>query len=433
MNHDKHQNNIKHYSCRKAIPVMLKFRFSLLKYLFQRRKYPLFILRSDKGGLLKSYKIQKKLLLGKFAGYNNHYYFSLNVPHWPSRAFDNMVANGGLNINMAGTAKKKHIDTVIIGITRKCNYKCSHCYENFNLGVDDEIPLAKWKEVISELQDLGVSILTLSGGEPMMRYEDILEILWSSDHSKSDFHIHTSGFGVTPAKAVELRKAGLHAAGVGLDDYDSARNDNLRDFKGAHEQAINSIKYFQNAGIFTYVNSCLTKELIGSGELKKYFELMKKLNVGIIRWLEPKPCGGYFNSDQTIFLNSDDNKILTEFYIKANTAPEYGDYPLISYEAFYETPENMGCMMAGNSQLYIDTAGNVQPCVFFPVSFGNIMKEHFPDILRKMRDAVPGPLKIQCPSFLLNSEIRNLKDGGYPVPVPFEEIITELSALVNSG
>jgi MoaA/NifB/PqqE/SkfB family radical SAM enzyme len=407
MNFKKNQNKIEYYSCRKAKPVMLKFRLSLLKYFLQSKNYPLFTIRSSDGGIIKTYEVQKKLKLTKFVRHNNHYYFSLTLPHWPSKAFDHMVANGGLNITAAGTRIKKQIDIAILGITRKCSYECNHCYEQFNLSDADTVPVTRWKKVIAELQNSGVSIITLSGGEPMMRYDEVLEMLRSADHSRSDFHIHTSGSNVTHERAAELKIAGLQAAGVGLDDCDPDRNDKLRGTKGAHEQAVRAIKCFQEAGIFTYVNTCLTKELIHSGELLKYFEMLKDLNVGIVRWLEPKPCGGYFDRNPSELLSPEEKKIITEFYKR----------------------ENMGCMMAGNSQLYIDTLGNVEPCVFLPVSFGNIKDEDFSDIFRKLKEAVPGPLYADCPSVQLSSKIKSKKELGIAMPISYKEMTEEFESL----
>ena len=194
----KTENYISSYlSCSKAIQPMVRFRLSLMKYFFQRKKYPLFYVSTSRGGIIKTNAMQKKLKMSKFTRFNKHYYFSLTVPHWPSKPFDNMVARGGMNITAAGTPFKKQIDTVIVGITRRCNYKCVHCYEHYNLSDADTVPIEKWKRAVQELQNSGVSIITLSGGEPMMRYEDLLELIKTADHSLSDFHIHTSGYGVT--------------------------------------------------------------------------------------------------------------------------------------------------------------------------------------------------------------------------------------------
>jgi MoaA/NifB/PqqE/SkfB family radical SAM enzyme len=421
----------KYYSCSKAFMVMLKFRISLLKYFFQKKKYPLFTFTSEHGGVLKTNEMQKKLKIGKFVKYNNRYYFSLTMPHWPSKAFDNMAANGGLNITAAGSHYKRQIDTAILGITSKCMYKCIHCYEHFNLNDSDTVPVKKWQDVIKVLQKNGVSVITFSGGEPMMRYNELIELLQTADHSLSDFHIHTSGYGVMPENASELKSAGLNAAGIGLDDVNPDRNDLFRGYKGAYEQAIKAIKCFQNAEIFTYVNFCPTKEIIHSGDIFKYLDMLKDLNVGIIRWLEPRPCGAYLDIDESTLLSKEDKEMLTNVYIRSNTSKEYENYPLISYEAFSESPGNMGCMMAGNSLLYIDSLGNVEPCVFLPVSFGNFLNEDFTVILDRMRKAVPKPLNITCPSVLLSHAIKSKKDIGIKLPVPYAELKKEFSELMS--
>ncbi len=419
----------RYHSCKEAWPVMMNFRLSMLRYFFQRSKYPLFYIRSSRGGIIRTNEMQKKLKLRKFTGFNGHYYFSLTIPHWPSKPFDNMVANGGLNITAAGTPFKKQIDTAIIGFTRRCKYKCCHCYEHFNLGDAESVPIKKWEETVSDLQKAGVSIITISGGEPMMRFDGLLDLLGTSDHSRSDFHIHTSGYSVTPEKAAELKKAGLHAAGVGLDDVNPERYDLFRGYKGAFEQAISAIKNFQEEGIFTYINFCPTKVLIHSGEINKYFDLLKDLNVGFVRWLEPKPCGGYSEENEEDLLSPIDHEILRDLYIRLNTEADYRDYPPVSYEAFSEAPENMGCMMAGHSLLYIDSIGNVEPCVFLPVTFGNIMNEDLAVILAKMRKAFPKPLHIKCPSVQMSQRIRSKKDNGMIPPVPYENLKKELSEL----
>lgn len=419
------RNKTEYFLCRKALTQMLKFRISLLKYLFHRSRYPLFILNPRKGGIINTYRIQKKLKMSKFVRFNGHMYFSLTMPHWPSKAFDNMVAGGGLNITAAGTPAKKHIDTAILGFTGKCNYKCSHCYEHFNLGETEIISANTWKQVISQLLQQGVSIIVLSGGEPMLRYNDLLDVLWSADHSLSDFHIHTSGYGVTQERAEELKKAGLHAAGIGLDDFNPDRNDKLRGYQGAHENAVNALRFFREAGIFTYVNMCPTKEFVDSGELHRYMEMLKGLNVGMVRWLEPSPCGGFSGRDNNVLLDGREKAILREYYLMYNSSRDYADYPAISYEAFYEDPENMGCMMAGHSQLYIDSLGNVQPCVFLPVSFGNILTANFADIYAKMKRAFPRPLKDNCPAVQLGPAIKRMRDLTNDITVSFEEISAE--------
>lgn len=113
----------------KLMLYKLKFVVSLGKYIFQKRKYPLFRFTS-----LHLFKKQRILEIPKFVKHGKHYYAAvLGVPCWPSKPYDHMVANSGLNLKAAGTPLKTQIDSVILGITRSCNYNCKHCYKHFNL------------------------------------------------------------------------------------------------------------------------------------------------------------------------------------------------------------------------------------------------------------------------------------------------------------
>jgi len=408
------------YTGWKLILFGLKFWFSLGKYFFQKKKYPLFSLKLSIRSLVKP---KRELELKKIVRFSNHYYLSvLKAPRWPSKPFDLYVANGGLNTKAAGTPLKSHIDFVVLAMTRKCHYNCKHCYEYFHLAETDSVPVERWKEVIKELQNLGVGTIVLSGGEPMLRYDGLLELIKSGDKRRSDFHIHTSGNCVTSEKALALKKAGLIAAGVGLDDLNQKRQDTFRGYQSAFIEATTAIKYLREAGIFVYLNNCLTKELIRSGDLWNYFDLAKDLKVGTIQLYEPKPCGRYLSEKADDLFSENDRKIVTEFFKSANQKKKYRDYPKVTYVDYFENADHLGCLMGGLSHFHIDSLGNVAPCVFLPISYGNILQEDLVDIYTRMRKAIPGPLFKQCPSVFLAEKIKLKRNQGIELPIPYEEI-----------
>jgi MoaA/NifB/PqqE/SkfB family radical SAM enzyme len=343
-----------------------------------------------------------------------------------------MIAMGGLNFAAAGTPLKQQISMILLGITRKCELHCMHCYERGNIGTDDAVPISRWKEIVRELQDLGTGVVVLSGGEPMLRYDGILELLQAGRKDLSDFHLHTSGLGVTLERARELRSAGLMAAAVGLDDVNPDRHDRLRGMKGSHQQAVAAIRAFYEARILPYTNMCVTRELIRSGDLWKYYDLVKELNVGMIEMLEPRPCGGFSSLGDEVLLTPSDRKELLAFFEQANTLRAYKRYPLVYYVAYTESPEKMGCMMGGLSHLTIDSRGNVNPCVFLPVTFGNIMTEDFTPIYRRMREAIPRPVHKECPSVTLAGVIENCSHVVGGTPVPYQTLVAEWEVAVRN-
>ena len=422
MNGSGSNMNVRYGTALSGFPFKLKFRLSFVKYLLQKKKYPLFVLSPSREGLLKTQKTMRKLGLFKAARYDGHYYLSLTTPRWPSRAFDIMVARGGLNLTAAGTPLKAQVDTAVLAITRQCAYECVYCYEHNNLGEEESVPIERWKEVVRDLQAQGISIITFSGGEPMLRFEGLMELVKAVDKNLSDIHVHTSGNGVTQENAMALKQAGVAAVAVGLDDVDPNRHDEIGRNAKASEDAVKALQLFREAGLFTYINMCLSKDMAKTDELHKFFLLAKSLDVGFVRLLEPKPCGGYLDENMEDLFSEKDRKTVTEFYREVNRDKKYKDYPIISYDAYFEKPEHLGCMMGGHSHFHIDSLGNVEPCVFMPVSFGNIMEEDILDIFARMREAIPSPIHKDCPVLSLSQKIREKKNQGTPLPIPFAEI-----------
>jgi MoaA/NifB/PqqE/SkfB family radical SAM enzyme len=391
------------------------------------KSYPL-ARKIDLPDIISVLRLRKKLLLNRIVKFDNQYYSTLTIPAFPSSAYNNMVSKGGLNFESMGTTKKRNIDTAFLAVSSICPNNCGHCYEKHNLNNNNiEIPVKKWIEIMKTLQQNGTSIIILTGGEPLSRFDELLEILQTGDKNLSDFHLHTSGNLLTKEKALLLKEAGLKAAAVGFDDNNPIRFEKIRQ-KGMYDNAVNALKIFNEVGIMTYVNLCASKEFIHTGSLYEYYEFVKNLNVSFIQLLEPRPCGGYLFDNESVILNEEERKILLGFAKEINKNKRYKNGPIVYYVAHVEGKEQMGCCMGGLSHFYVDSAGNINPCVFLPVSFGNIMNEEFTTIFNRMRKAVPHPLHKECASLILADTIRKRSPEG--APVSFNDIKTEWKELL---
>ena len=415
-----------------ALPIMLTHAVRVAAYRLRPGAFPLFRLSARHGGFLRTVQIRRELRLGKVARLGNRSFFFLSKPAWPSKAYDGMAARGGLNAAAAGTPLKQHLDMAILAITGRCSLACQHCYERANIGTADAVPLDTWRTVVRRLQEMGTGVIVLSGGEPMLAYDETLALVRGTDKDLSDVHVHTSGRGVTAERARELRAAGLMAAGVGLDDADATRHNRLRGSPQSCDEAVSALHAFHAAGVFTYTNTCMTAEFVRNGGFWELLALAGDLGVGAIRLLEPKPCGGYAGASPEALFSESDRAAVTGMFIDANTKWKYRRLPLVAYEAYFESPDRMGCSMGGLSFFSIDSRGNVIPCVFLPVAFGNILEEDIRQIYDRMRAAVPRPLHRECPASSLARAIGEQTAQGSPLPVHIDRLTKEWSALWRS-
>ncbi len=57
----------------------------------------------------------------------------------------------------------------------------------------------------------------------------------------------------------------------------------------------------------------------------------------------------------------------------------------VNYLGHFEGPDHFGCN-AGTKMIYIDAFGEVSPCVFAPMSFGNVRERPLAEIWSDMRE-----------------------------------------------
>jgi MoaA/NifB/PqqE/SkfB family radical SAM enzyme len=266
----------------------------------------------------------------------------------------------------------------------------------------------------------------------MMRFEDLLLMLSSSDKSASDFHIHTTGQGATAMKVRALKEAGLVAAGVGLDDFDRRRQAEFRGSENAFDAAVSAIRLFNEAGLFTYVNMCLTRPMMTSENLMKFYSFISELGVDALQLLEPIACGAYAGSSSEALCSSADRSTATEFFLETYR-DRWKRHPAVYYNAYFEAPQRLGCVMGGLSHLQIDGLGNVKPCAFLPVSFGNAFETGFRPVYNKMRLAIQHPLHTECPARQMSGMIESMSARGFSIPISYDDVAVEWHSTLESG
>lgn len=79
---------------------------------------------------------------------------------------------------------------LIVSITSRCNLNCAGCYSKLlHRNEEQEMDAERFRSIMAEADDLGISIIMLAGGEPLIR-KDILTV--ASDFPKAIFPVFTN-------------------------------------------------------------------------------------------------------------------------------------------------------------------------------------------------------------------------------------------------
>ena len=161
---------------------------------------------------------------------------------------------------------------VVWNITRECNLKCVHCYNDSGAGKTfNDITTEKAKSVLDDLAGFGVPSVLFSGGEPLMR-GDLFELIEHGGQAGLRTVISTNGTLITTNAAKTIKSLGVSYVGISLDGIGQI-NDKFRGVDGAFDKAVQGIRNCMDAGIRVGLRLTLTKRNVQDIEgLFDFFE-----------------------------------------------------------------------------------------------------------------------------------------------------------------
>jgi MoaA/NifB/PqqE/SkfB family radical SAM enzyme len=109
----------------------------------------------------------------------------------------------------------KHPILVHVIPMRQCNLACTYCNEFDD--VSNPVPLEEMKRRLNTLADMGTSIITISGGEPLM-HPELDEIIGHIRQRGMIAGMITNGFFLNQERIERLNRAGLEHLQISIDN-----------------------------------------------------------------------------------------------------------------------------------------------------------------------------------------------------------------------
>ncbi|MFC1676021.1 radical SAM protein [Planctomycetota bacterium] len=165
---------------------------------------------------------------------------------------------------------------VVWNITRDCNLKCAHCYNDSGVGKKyKDIKTEDAKAVLADLSQYGVPSVLFSGGEPLMR-PDLFELIEYAGDKGLRTVISTNGTLINAETARKIKLSSVSYVGISLDGIGKI-NDKFRGVDGAFERSVEGIRNCMAAGIRVGLRLTLTQRNVC--ELDAWFDFFEAENI----------------------------------------------------------------------------------------------------------------------------------------------------------
>ncbi|MBQ6774031.1 MAG: radical SAM protein [Synergistaceae bacterium] len=149
-----------------------------------------------------------------------------------------------------------YVNRAAWSITGKCNYKCRHCYLPAPDAKYGELSHDKIMKMIPQLDECGIKLVSLTGGEPLVR-NDFLDIVDSLlEHNIFIVQIYSNGVLVNEKLLDELDSRGIHPE-FNMSYDGLCWHDWLRGINGAEDMVNRAFALCREKGFPTSSEMCL--------------------------------------------------------------------------------------------------------------------------------------------------------------------------------
>jgi MoaA/NifB/PqqE/SkfB family radical SAM enzyme len=284
----------------------------------------------------------------------------------------------------------EHIPSFLIAsITLDCNLRCAGCYAHANQkhSGNEQLSSSEWNRIFDEAGELGVAMILLAGGEPLMRLDVIKE---AAKHKNIIFPIFTNGTMIN-SELLNILDKHRNLVPILSIEGNELQTDTRRG-RGIYEKTLEIMKKLKDKGLLYGVSITVTTENLATVTDDRYINWLESLGCKATLFVEYVP----FESKE-LALSEQERLDLAERLHAIRL--KGGDMILVSFPG--DEKETGGCLAAGRGFFHINAAGGAEPCPFSPHSDTSLKTV-------SLRQALQSPLFVS----LRNSDILIQEHSG---------------------
>ncbi|MDR1805579.1 MAG: radical SAM protein [Clostridium sp.] len=299
------------------------------------------------------------------------------------RALKRMVLAIGLGAGVHGTkAVRENREkfgcnipfTILFDPTSACNLHCKGCW-SAEYGHKHSLSLDEMRSIISQGKALGTHNYMLTGGEPLLRSADIFALC--RENPDCSFLAYTNATLVDDDFCRNMLRVGNLALALSIEG-DQNSNDARRG-EGSYQKTVRAMELLHSHRCLFGVSVCYTsqnfEEVTGDDFLREMISKGAKFAL----YFHYMPVGK--NALPELLPSPQQRKTMYEWLRKTRNAKTGNPIFVLDFQNDGEYVG--GCIAGGRNYFHINSAGDIEPCVFIHYSDSNIRRDSLLDALQK--------------------------------------------------
>lgn len=244
----------------------------------------------------------------------------------------------------------------IISITNRCNLACRGCYARvLREQGEQELDARAFGQLLAEARDLGIAIVMLAGGEPLVRPE-LLEI--AAGFRDVVFPVFTNGLLIDEPFIARLRRQPNLIPVLSVEGY-REETDHRRG-TGVFAQLADTCRRLSEHGVFHGVSLTATSGNVDTISDEAFVSSLIRAGTRLFVFVEYVPVQS--GTEAWVLTDSQRQRLLSRLDRFRQQLPGL----FVAFPG--DEAEYGGCLAAGRGFVHVSASGRVEPCPFAPYS-----------------------------------------------------------------
>lgn len=259
---------------------------------------------------------------------------------------------------------------LLLDPTSSCNLKCKGCWAaDYDKG--DHLSYEKLDDIITQSEKLGILDCLMSGGEPMMRKDDILRLC--RNHKKTTFGAFTNATLIDDAFADEMAQVGNLNMYISIEG--TKEETDFRRGEGVYDNVIAAMERLHARDIGFAFSACYHTKNYKTIASDEFLDDMRRRGAWFGWLFNYVPIGK--DADLSLVCTPEQRAYVKD---KVLAYCDRNDYTIIDFWNNGHTA--YGCVAAGSGFIHINAKGDLEPCAFCHYSDSNINDMSLIDALK---------------------------------------------------
>ena len=252
---------------------------------------------------------------------------------------------------------------ILLDPTSACNRKCRGCW-SAEYGHKYSLTLDEMQSIVAQGRELGTHLYMMTGGEPLIRKDDIFTLC--AQNPDCMFLCYTNATLVDDAFCKEMNRLGNLTLALSIEG--TAESNDARRGEGSYETTLRAMDLLRENRCLFGMSVCYTRENVEHVTSDAFIDLMIEKGVKFGLYFNYMPIGQ--NAVPELIPTPAQREYMYKWLRRMRDART--GKPLFVLDFQNDAEYVGGCIAGGRNYFHINSAGDIEPCVFIHFADSNI-------------------------------------------------------------